>query len=217
MQLCAITDRRCLPDSGVPQRLLDLAENWSAGGVQFIQLREKDLAAQELQSLAREMMERIDRKRTKLLVNISAPEWAWLAAAAGADGVHLAGRPSPGAAACVRQAFRSSGLSDGLDAFISVPCHCLQDIDVAGNEQVDLMLFSPVFEKPSRRPETFFPQGLEGLRRACQAANGVPVLALGGAIAANAQDCVAVGAAGVAGIRLFLGDDWRRLAWENDI
>ncbi len=221
MQLCAITDRRCLPNSGVLQRLLDLAEDWSAGGVQFIQLREKDLAAPELRTLARELMQRIDRRRTKLLVNIPAPEWAGLAAAAGADGVHLAGKPSPGAAADARQAFRSSGLSDGLDAFISVPCHCWQDINVAAHEQVDLMLFSPVFEKTSGRPEPSVPQGLEGLRKACQAANGVPVLALGGATATNAQDCVAAGAAGVAGIRLFLGDDWRRLARElsreNDI
>ena len=72
----------------------------------FIQLREKDLDAAALQSLAREVMEKIDRSRSKLLVNVSTPESAALALAAGADGVHLAGKPTPGAASRVRQAFR---------------------------------------------------------------------------------------------------------------
>ncbi len=93
---------------------------------------------------------------------------------------------------------------------ISVPCHSLAEIDVAYAEQVDLILFSPIFEK--------FPlgfsqpvQGLEGLRLACAAARGIPVLALGGVTIDNAPDCIAAGAAGIAGIRLFAGDDWRRL------
>jgi hypothetical protein len=92
------------------------------------------------------MAEKIDRSRSKLLVNVSAPESAALALAAGADGVHLAGKPAPGAARSVRQAFRSNG----RDAIISVPCHSLDDIHVARKEQVDLMLFSPVFEKLPR-------------------------------------------------------------------
>ena len=94
-----------------------------------------------------------------------------LALASGADGVHLAGRPAPGAAKSVRQAFRSRG----RDAIISVPCHNLEDIEVAREEQVDLLLFSPVFEKLSAQP-----QGLEALRRACETADGIPVFALGG-------------------------------------
>ena len=103
----------------------------------------------------------------------------------------------------MRQAFRSSG----RDAIISVPCHGLEDIDVARKEQVDLMLFSPVFEKLSGRGTRA--QGLEALRRACAAAQGIPVFALGGVTPANAPACVAAGAAGVAGIRLFAT---RRLA-----
>jgi thiamine-phosphate pyrophosphorylase len=210
MQLYAITDRRRLPsqsdgeptEAEVRRRLFGLVDGWTAGGVDFIQLREKDLDAPQLQSLAREMMEKIDRSRSKLLVNVSAPASALLALAAGADGVHLAGRPTPGAAGSVRQAFRSRG----RDAIISVPCHDLEDVHVALEEQVDLLLFSPVFEKHSAPP-----QGLEGLRRACAAARGIPVFTLGGVTPANAPACLAAGAAGVAGIRLFAADDWRRL------
>jgi thiamine-phosphate pyrophosphorylase len=83
---------------------------------------------------------------------------------------------------------------------------------VAAQEPVDMMLFSPVFEKLSQPA-----QGLEGLHLACAAARGIPVIALGGVTAANASDCVAAGAAGIAGIRLFAGDDWRRLQLWNHI
>jgi thiamine-phosphate pyrophosphorylase len=215
MQLCAITDRSLLSPAtesevALRRRLLDLVQGWAAGGVHFIQLREKDLAAPELQSLAREMAERIDGSRSQLLVNVSAAESAALAASAGAAGVHLAGKPLPGAALRARQLFRAVGRTAdrtaNFDAIVSVPCHSLDDIHVARKEQVDLILFSPVFEKLQAMP-----QGLEALRRACAAAEGIPVFALGGVTSSNAQDCLAAGAAGVAGIRLFADDDWRRL------
>lgn len=194
MQLYAITDRVRYPALSV------LVKGWSSAGVHFIQLREKDLDADALLSLTREAVVQLDRSRTQLLVNVSTPESATLAMAAGAGGVHLAGKPQAGAAGRVRQAFR--------DAIISVPCHSLEDIHLASQEQVDLILFSPIFEKISGDA---LAQGVEGLRLACVAAQGIPVFALGGVTAANAQDCVAAGAAGVAGIRLFAADDWRRL------
>ena len=92
MQLCAITDRKQTTDP-----LSRIVEGWSNGGVNFIQLREKDLDAPALQSLAQEVSTRIDRRRSKLLVNVPAPEWAALARAANADGVHLAGPIRPDA------------------------------------------------------------------------------------------------------------------------
>jgi thiamine-phosphate pyrophosphorylase len=199
MLLCAITDRK-----RTNQPLLSLVGGWSRGGVDFIQLREKDLDATELQSLAKELMAKIDRSRTRLLMNVSTPASAELALAAGADGVHLAGKPTRGTASRVRQVFCRRV------PIISVPCHSLEDVAVAYEEEVDLILFSPVFEKVSG-DEISAPQGLEGLRAACARARGIPVLALGGVTAGNASDCVAAGAAGIAAIRLFAGDDWRRL------
>jgi thiamine-phosphate pyrophosphorylase len=211
MQLCAITDRGLFSagtqsEPALRRHLLHLVQDWSARGVHFIQLREKDLAAPDLHSLAREMVEKIDRSRSKLLVNISAPESAVLAVAAGADGVHLAGKPEPGAALSARQIFRAAG----RNAIISVPCHGLNEIHMARKEQVDLVLFSPVFEKLEA-----VPQGLEALREACAEAEGIPVFALGGVTSFNAHACITAGAAGVAGIRLFALDDWRRLLPAN--
>ena len=98
MQLCAITDRRRLANS---TRLGGFIEEWAAGGVDFIQLREKDLDGPELQSLAHEIAAGVGG--AKLLVNIPSPEWAGLALTAGAQGVHLAGPPTPGAAGAVRR------------------------------------------------------------------------------------------------------------------
>jgi thiamine-phosphate pyrophosphorylase len=193
MQLCAITDRK-----RTTQPLPKLVEGWSNGGVHFIQLREKDLDAPALRSLAQEVSTKIDRCRSRLLLNVPAPEWAALARTAGADGVHLAGPPRPGAAATVRQSFP--------EAVISFPCHSLDDVAIAVAQRVDLILFSPVFEKLSHPT-----QGLGGLRQACTAAQGLPVFALGGVTAANAAECVDAGAAGIAAIRLFAGDDWRCL------
>jgi thiamine-phosphate pyrophosphorylase len=197
MQLCAITDR-----TQATQPLLNLVKEWSSGGVNFIQLREKDLDAPALESLARKVRETIDGSSTKLLVNTSAPELASLASAAGAHGVHLAGQPRRGAVGRAREAFGDGGI-------ISVPCHSFNDIEVAVEERVDLMLFSPVFEK--------FPasvtHGLEGLCQACAVASGIPVFALGGVTPSNASDCEAAGAAGIAGIRLFAGEGWRGLGY----
>ena len=70
-----------------------------------------------------------------------------------------------------------------------------------------MLLFAPVFGKwvdgievvPGLGPEL----GLELLRLACLAAEDTPVLALGGVTAANAAECLKVGAAGIAGIRTF--------------
>ncbi|HTZ56628.1 MAG TPA: thiamine phosphate synthase [Acidobacteriaceae bacterium] len=197
MQFYAITDRK-----RSTRPLLTQVKDWSSGGVQFIQLREKDLDRDALGILIQQLMDQVNRRHSKLLINVPDIETADWALAEGADGVHLAGKPVAGAA----QRFRRTHER----AIISVPCHSFEDIGIAAAERVDLMIFSPVFEKVFG--EGIPTQGLEGLRKACAIARGIPVFALGGVTAANAPDCVAAGATGIAAIRLFAGDDWRSLA-----
>lgn len=192
MRLCAITDRLNLAN---PEHLPALAKSWARGGVEFIQLREKDLPPGDLQLLAEQTKGCIGGTACRLLINVSSPDSPLVGVT---HGVHLAGKPRRGAIDAVRR--------NDPHALVSVPCHSLEDVQVAVAEQVDLLLFSPVFAKGSAAP-----QGLDALQKACAAALAIPVFALGGVTSGNASSCVAAGAAGVAGIRLFAGGDWQSL------
>ncbi len=203
MLLCAITEGSVNGDSGRRQQLLDRIEQWTAGGVHFIQLREKALAPARLGSLAKEIQAKLDPEHTRLLINLPTPEHADIAVNSGAAGVHLAGKPRPGAGDTIRDAFRAAGRK----ALLSMPCHTLEEVALAANEQAGMILFSPVFEKLTKPPV-----GLAVLHQACLLAGTIPVLALGGVTVTNAPACVAAGAAGVAGIRLFADGSWRQLA-----
>jgi thiamine-phosphate pyrophosphorylase len=197
MQLYAITDRRLAESQG--HDLLTLAAGWISGEVDFLQLREKDLAPSRLQTLAQQLAAGVRwLARSKLLVNVPTPESARLALEAGADGVHLSGSPRTGSVRAVHRILPK--------AFVSLPCHSMAEVEIALQEEADLILFSPIFEKPGLPS-----QGLDALHYACVAAQGIPVFALGGVTSANAAECVEAGAAGVAGIRLFASGDWRLL------
>src|SRR5579875_405851 len=96
MLLYYITDRKAFAGTEAQQRaavLRRIAEAAQAG-VYYIQLREKDLPARELEGLAREALRAVrDHGSAKLLINGRAD----IALACGADGVHLPSRELPAA------------------------------------------------------------------------------------------------------------------------
>jgi thiamine-phosphate pyrophosphorylase len=200
-----ITDRSQLPGDEPARRraLLDKITEAAQAGVDYIQLREKDLSTKELEQLANEAVSLIERLRTEnrelrtaLLINSRAD----VALVAGADGVHL--RADDIASSDLREIWRSCGA--GAPARVTLPivavsCHSPADVRRAESESADFAVFAPVFEKRDR-PETN-PAGLAALREACRA--NLPVFALGGVTLQNAQSCLEAGAAGLAGIRLF--------------
>ena len=229
--LYAITDRRLIAESEASARvrLVELAAEWAASGVVFIQLREKDLTAREQVELARAMLRAIasagrrfagdgvlagrvrsgatgqEPRATRLLVNGRAD----VALAAGADGVHLPAGPDALTPEEVRRIFTAAGRAQAPT--ISVSCHTLAEVEAARRRSADCILFAPVFEKVLRErgmtatggASPVLPgAGLEVLQQACRAAAPVPVFALGGVTAENAADCIRAGAAGVAAIRL---------------
>jgi|SRR5208283_3940555 len=202
-----ITDRVQFP-GGEPARrraLLDKIAEAAHAGVDYIQLREKELSTRELESLAKEAASLFrEEKRlangerrtaSRLLINSRTD----IALAAGADGVHL--RSDDISPRDVRRAVSLAGHKPlTTDHFlVAVSCHSASDVRRAASEGADFAVFAPVFEKKAA-PGTQ-PQGLAALTEACKVK--IPVLALGGITLENAQSCLEAGAAGVAGIRMF--------------
>jgi len=199
-----ITDRSQFPgDEGARRHaLLAKAAEAARAGVDYIQLREKDLSARELETLARQVVAAVreNSPSTRLLINSRTD----VALAAGADGVHLRGDDlSPRQ---VRAAVRLSAHRPlTTDHFlVAASCHTAADVFHAESEAADFAVFAPVFEKKdasaSERKNTA-PTGIAALREACRAK--IPVLALGGVNVENAASCLNAGAAGIAAIRLF--------------
>ncbi len=172
-----ITDRKSV---GGFRPLLEVIRDQMHLGVDLIQIREKDLSARELFEFTLAVMEvRQTEIRTPLPTRILVNTRADVAAATGADGVHL---PS--------ESPRES--LPGL--LIGRSCHTLEEVE---QSRADFVTFGPVFETPGKGE----PASLEILKAACQF--GKPVFALGGVNWDNAAGCMRAGATGIAGIRLF--------------
>jgi thiamine-phosphate pyrophosphorylase len=196
-----ITDRSQFPGDEGSRRshLLKKIADAARCGVDYIQLREKDLPARELEVLARQAVRAIHeatmpgggRPATRLLINSRTD----IALAAGAEGVHL--RSDDILSTAVRQIWKATGTEDR--PVVSISCHSLQEVAKAASLGADLALFAPVFQK--RGSPGSPPAGLESLRQACR--HEIPVLALGGVTLQNALVCAEAGAAGIAAIRLF--------------
>ena len=203
-----ITDRSQFPgdEEARCHALLDKIAEAAACGVDFVQLREKDLPTRELELLAQAAMRIIREKaqpadtqapRTRLLINSRVD----VAIACEADGVHL--RSDDISAQDVRGVWaRVAGARDH-EPQIGVSCHAPAEVASAASDGADFVAFAPVFEKKGMAsiPAT----GLSALHEACQ--HRIPVLALGGVNASNIHSCIEAGATGVAGIRLFQTGD----------
>jgi thiamine-phosphate pyrophosphorylase len=199
-------------------RLLNKIAEAASQGIDYIQIREKDMPTPELESLAHEAMQIL--RGQELATGKRQPATALLitsridiALATQAAGVHLpANDVSP---EDVRTAWKrrvgKSGAGAGTptreisqrDPLIAVSCHSPQEVTQAAANQATFAVFAPVFEKQDAPGS--IPTGLASLRQACRAK--IPVLALGGVTLENAQSCLQAGAAGIAGIRLFQEND----------
>jgi thiamine-phosphate pyrophosphorylase len=173
-----ITDRRsCSGD------LVSNIERNVRAGIEYIQIREKDLSARALFELTVRAVAAADGSATKILVN----DRADVALAAGAAGVHL--RTDGIHAATLRRILPR-------DFLIGVSCHTEEDLRRAAG--ADFAVYGPVFASPGKGSGI----GPEALARAIRA-SPIPVLALGGVTWENAPECLQAGAVGVAAIRLF--------------
>jgi thiamine-phosphate pyrophosphorylase len=177
--LCLVTDRRSARGP-----LPEVVAAALRGGVDWVQVREKDLDGAPLLALVREILAatRAAGASARVVVNRRID----VALAAGAHGAHLGfdALPVPEARALL-----------GADALVGVSAHDADEVAAAARAGASYAHLAPIFapySKPASRP----PLGLEALGAAARA--GLPVLAQGGIDAQRAADCLRAGAAGVA-------------------
>jgi thiamine-phosphate pyrophosphorylase len=205
--LCYVTDGGALekwraPSTGDPvspsvrthslHALLETIRKAAAAGVDWIQIREKNLETHALAELVRLAVADTRGTGASILVN----DRLDVALAAGASGVHLGEASLPVEA--VAEWRRSSSR---VDFRIGASCHSLEAARIAERGGADYIFFGPVYATPSKAVFGA-PQGIERLSEVCHALR-IRVLAIGGTTIENAPSCIAAGAAGVAAIRLF--------------
>ena len=216
MFLYYITDRKQFPGTDREQHknLLHRIACAAGDGIDYIQLREKDLSAKELEGLARETLQivRDHGASTRLLINSRID----IALSVGADGVHLTSTDIlPSDARAIRASSDPATRSGTLPSswVVAVSCHSLSELRLAESHGADFAVLAPIFEKAGTHTPAL---GLEALRLATRQGalpdtrveagdqrSNIPVFALGGITVSNASECIRHGASGVAGIRLF--------------
>jgi len=160
------------------------------GGVNVVQLREKDLPAGELFSLGIRLRE-VTRGKALFLIN----DRVDVAQACGADGVHL---PENGLPTSIARWVM------GRNALVGCSVHSVEAAAQAERDGADLVQFGTIFVSPSKPDSP--PVGPELLREVADAVS-VPVLAVGGVTPEKAAEVIAAGAGGAAVISAICGAD----------
>ena len=165
---------------------LDVVPGALRGGVDVVQLREKDAADDEVVAVGRRLRTLCDEHDALLVVN-DRPD---LALACGADGVHVGQDDQPPSAA--REVV-------GDELFIGLSTHTPEQVDAAeGDPAVDYLGVGPVFETATKPGVE--PVGLELVRYAAAHARK-PWFAIGGIDAQRAPMVAGAGAERIAVVR----------------
>jgi thiamine-phosphate pyrophosphorylase len=172
-----------------PEEILRLVQAAVHADVPLFQIREKSLNALSLYNLTSRAVDIARGSKTRVLVN-DRPD---IAAAAGADGVHLTTQSLP--AEVARKIY-------GPEFLLGVSTHSRAEAVAARRNGADFIVFGPIFDTESKRAFGE-PQGLQKLQELTRELNDFPVLAIGGITLDNVAACFAAGATGVAAIRLF--------------
>ena len=191
--ICYVTDRKALSTIDPVESLVETVRIAAAAGVDWVQLREKDLPARELLRLTQNAIRATSATRTCIILN----DRLDIALAAGAGGVHLGAHSVP-ADEAVRWCRAGNAPAEFV---IGVSCHSIEEAQNAERSGANYIFFGPVFETPSKK---IFgaPQGTESLAEMCRSVR-IPVIAIGGINETNGEQCRRAGAAGIAAIRLF--------------
>ena len=185
------------------QPLLEKIALLAAAGVDWIQLREKDLSGKQSASLAKQALIRVGKQKSsaEAATHILMNDRLDVAIAERVGGVHL-GEDSL-RTADVSRLLQAPHFTPGAqrDFFVGVSTHSLEAARSAEAAGANYVFFGPIFATPSKAAYGA-PQGLAQLAEVCSAIT-IPVLAIGGTTIENASTCFSAGAAGIAAIRLF--------------
>ena len=170
--------------------VVEWAERAAHRGVSAIQIRERDLSDRELAALVQRVVGAVRSTSTSVLVN----DRVDVALAAGAAGVHLRGDSMAGRRV---RAVTPPGFVIGRSV------HDLDEVNAAAAEGTyDYLLFGTVFPSAGKPPE-HRAAGLDALREVCRR-SPVPVIAIGGIDASRVPLIEQCGAAGFAGVGMFM-------------
>jgi thiamine-phosphate pyrophosphorylase len=173
-RIYAITD---CPTSGLSHA--EQVRKLAAGGIRWIQLREKKASPREFYEQACEAVAMARRLGVTLIIN----DRADIALAVGADGVHLGQNDLPPEKARALL---------GPDKIIGFSTHSLDQARAAEALPVDYIAFGPIF--PTRTKENPDPVvGVEGVRQ-LRAAVRKPLVAIGGITLERAREVLRAGA-----------------------
>ena len=153
----------------------------------MVQIRERDLSARDIFFVTQTLTKRPDCG-AKILVNDRVD-----IAACTRAGVHLTTRSLP--VEVVRRDIDRNML-------IGVSTHNLDEVKAAETNGADFVVFGPIFETASKA-EYGPPVGIDELNKVTSSTT-IPVLALGGIKPNNFLDVLDAGAAGIAGISMFI-------------
>ncbi|MGH2952544.1 MAG: thiamine phosphate synthase [Solirubrobacterales bacterium] len=175
------------PGGTDPKPLLDAALR---GGVDVIQLRDKELGDEELVEAAATFRAAADEHGALFILN-DRPD---LVLACDADGVHVGQDDVP-----VAEARRAAGPG----AVIGLSTHTAEELDRAagetGDERPDQISVGPVWETPTKAGRAA--TGLELIEHAALAAGDLTWFAIGGIDGSNVAEVVAAGARRIVVVR----------------
>ena len=184
-----ITDRSQLKTTALDATIAQAID----AGVDWVQIREKDLPARAMLDVAKVAVQHDPgRVRSRVVVN----DRLDVALAAKAHGVHLGSYSMP-----VDLVLKFAP----PDFQIGFSCHSLAEAQAAEAAGADYLLLGPIFATPSKL-QYGPPLGLATLGLVTAQVR-VPVFALGGITADRVKACRESGAAGIAGIRIFQNCD----------
>jgi thiamine-phosphate pyrophosphorylase len=185
-RLLVVTDRH--QTNGRP--LVPLLQQVLTAGTPAIQLRERDLSARELVTLAHEVKAVTASRGAQLLIN----DRIDVALAFEGVGVHLRSNSLPVTVA--RQMV-------GTQRLLGISAHSVEEAVQAASQGADYIVLGPIYETPSK--QAFGPPlGIHALEKACRLVS-LPIMGIGGVTSARAREMRRAGAFGAAVITAILG------------